>query len=86
MLLLEPFSAILLTVAFSICVKAETHTIVLTNKCVVFLDLSLDPLSLTRELVAALELYVTNVLLNGMAVFNLFSFSRRLSKAPLAAY
>jgi hypothetical protein len=54
MFLLEPFSAILLAVTLSIYVKAETHTVVFINKCqcVALLDLLLDPLLLTRELVA----------------------------------
>ena len=42
MFLLEPFSAIMVAVTLSICVKAETHTVVFTNKYVAFLGLSLD--------------------------------------------
>ena len=41
MFLLKPFSAIMLVVTLSICVKAETHTVVFTNKCVVLLTRSL---------------------------------------------
>jgi hypothetical protein len=72
MFLLKSFLAIILTVTLSICVKAETHTVTFTNKCVAFVDLSLNPFSLTKELDAASVLYVMNIL-NGMTVFNLFS-------------
>ena len=72
MFLLKPFSAIMLAVTLSICVKAETHTVVFTNKWVAFVDSSLNPFSLARELGAALVLYVMN-LLNEMTVFSLFS-------------
>jgi hypothetical protein len=72
MFLLKSFSAIMLAVTLSICVKAETHTVIFTNKCVAFVDMSsFIPFSLTRELVAALVLYVMDVL-NEMTVFNLF--------------
>jgi hypothetical protein len=72
MFLLKSFSAIMLAVTLSICVKAETHTVTFTNKCVAFVDSSFNSFSLTRELVAASVLYVMNVL-NGMTVFNLLS-------------
>jgi hypothetical protein len=72
MFLLKSFSAIMLAVTLSICVKAETHTVVFTNKCVAFVDSSLNPFSMTRKLDAASVLYVMNVL-NVMTAFNLFS-------------
>ena len=72
MFLLKSFSAIILAVTLSICVKAETHTVVFTNKCVAFVDSSLNHFFLTSELVAAMVLYVMNAL-NGMTIFNLFS-------------
>jgi hypothetical protein len=73
MFLLKSFSAIILAaVTLSVCVKAETHTVTFTNKCVAFVDLPLNPFSLTRELDAASVLYEMNVL-NGMSVINLFS-------------
>ena len=61
MFLFKSFSAIILAVILSICVKAETHTVVFINKWVVFVDSSVDPFSLTRALDAVLVLYVNEL-------------------------
>jgi hypothetical protein len=71
---LKSFSAIILAVTFSICVKAETHTVTFTNKCVAFVDSPFNPFSLTRKLDVALVLYVMKILNTRMTISNLFLY------------
>ena len=78
MFLLKSFSAIIL----AICVKAqespEQHTIasIVGNECVAFVDSSLNPFPLMREIAqweAAMALYVMDEL-NGITSYNLLLY------------